>query len=133
MVMTSRRIALSATRMLALCVAMTSFAAADGRDEEIAAFERFADLAVTLPPEIRTSHLEHYSTNKLGYALNNGLAMTSKGRLWASWIAGEDGPNAYTVASFSDDEARRRQVADVHDNRHCRLLLRNRRAPDGGH
>ena len=102
--MRSRKTILSEALMLAHGVVTMSVAVAGGRDEEIAAFERFADLAVTLPPEIRTSHLEHYSTNRLGYALNNGLAMTSKGRLWASWIAGEDGPNAYTVASFSDDD-----------------------------
>ena len=71
---------------------------------ETKAFEAFAEIAVKLPPEIRTEGLDAYSTNRLGYALNNGLGMTSKGRLWASWIAGEDGPNAYTVASCSDDD-----------------------------
>lgn len=77
--------------------------AADVREAEIVAFERFADLAVDLPPEIRTGNLPDYSTNKLTFALNNGLAVTPKGRIWASWIAGEDGPDSYTVASFSDD------------------------------
>ena len=33
----------------------------------------------------------------------NGLAMTSGGRLWVSWIAGGDSPDAFTVASRSDD------------------------------
>ena len=28
----------------------------------------------------------------------NGLAMTSGGRLWVSWIAGGDSPDAFTVA-----------------------------------
>ena len=75
-----------------------------GREAEIAAFERFVDLAVKLPPVIRTTDIAAYSTNKLDFALNNGLGMTAKGRLWASWIAGGDGPNSYTVASFSDDD-----------------------------
>ena len=73
------------------------------REREAAAFERFADLAVALPPEIRTGLLPDYSTNKLTFALNNGLARTAKGRLWASWIAGGDGPDSFTVASWSDD------------------------------
>lgn len=55
-----------------------------GREVEIAAFERFADLAVKLPPVIRTTNLSAYSTNRLDFALNNGLGMTAKGRLWAS-------------------------------------------------
>jgi len=70
---------------------------------EIAAFERFADLAVDLPPEVRTGPLPDYSTNRLTFALNNGLAMTPGGSLWASWIAGGDGADSFTVASFSDD------------------------------
>lgn len=74
------------------------------REREAAAFERFADLAVALPPEIRTGRLPDYSTNKLTFALNNGLARTAKGRLWASWIAGGDSAESYTVASFSDDD-----------------------------
>ena len=67
------------------------------------AFEKFADLAVKLPPVIRTADIAAYSTNRLDFALNNGLGMTAKGRLWASWIAGGDGPDSFTVASYSDD------------------------------
>jgi len=71
--------------------------------EEIAAVERRADTAVDRAPVVRTAELAAYSTNLLSFALNNGLGMTAKGRLWASWIAGEDGAGAFTVASFSDD------------------------------
>ena len=93
-------------------MALTPFVAAvlgtclpmDAGRVEREAFEKFADLAVVLPPEIRTEGLSAYSTNRLGFALNNGLGMTAKGRLWASWIAGGDGPNSFTVASFSDDD-----------------------------
>lgn len=70
---------------------------------EIRAFERFADLAVDLPPEIRTTDIAPYSKANLDFALNNGLAMTANGRLWASWIAGGDGANSFTVACRSDD------------------------------
>ena len=73
------------------------------RKIESAAFEKFADLAVVLPPEIRTHDISSYSTNNLDYAIMNGLAMTSGGRLWVSWITGGDSPDAFTVASRSDD------------------------------
>ena len=68
------------------------------------AFEKFADLAVVLPPVIRTGNLEAYSTNKLTFALNYGMAMTRGGRLWAWWLAGEDGPCAFSVGNRSDDD-----------------------------
>ena len=67
------------------------------------AFERFADLAVKLPPVIRTENIAGYSTNKLDFALNNGLAMTRGGRIWANWIAGGDSSSSFTVGSWSDD------------------------------
>lgn len=38
----------------------------------------FADLAVKLPPVIRTTDIAAYSTNRLDFALNNGLGMTAK-------------------------------------------------------
>ena len=88
----------------AVAAALSLGAGTDGvRMAEVAAFEQLADLAVRLPPQIRTSGIGAYSTNRLGFAMNNGLGMTAKGRLWASWIAGGDGPNSFTVASHSDD------------------------------
>lgn len=73
------------------------------REIERKAFERYADLAVVLPPEMQTKDLERYSTNRLDFAMNNGLAMTKGGRIWASWIAGGDGDKSFTVAVWSDD------------------------------
>ena len=61
------------------------------------------DAAVDCPPVVRTESIAEYSTNRLSFAMNNGLGITAKGRLWASWIAGEDGAGAFTVASYSDD------------------------------
>ena len=67
------------------------------------AYEQSAEVAVAKPPEFRTAGIEGYSTNRLAFALNNGLALTRGGRLWASWISGGDGSMSYTVASWSDD------------------------------
>lgn len=66
-------------------------------------FSCSAETALMSPPKIRMAGIAAYSTRGLDFALNNGLAMTANGRLWASWIAGEDGPGAFTVASYSDD------------------------------
>lgn len=91
----------------------------DARSAAVAAFERFADLATTLPPKIRTTGLAAYSTNKLDFALNNGLAITPGGRLWANWISGGDGPHSFTAGNWSDDGGRTwtdvNLVIDGHD------------------
>ena len=71
---------------------------------ECEAFEKFADLAVKLPPVIRMANIADYSTNKLDFALNNGLAMTRGGRIWANWIAGGDSSSSFTAGSWSDDD-----------------------------
>lgn len=72
-------------------------------EAEDRAYEQLADLAIKLPPAIRTRDIAAYSTNHLTFALNNGLAITAKGRLWASWISGGDSCQSFTVASYSDD------------------------------
>ena len=35
--------------------------------------------------------------------MNNGAAVTKKGRIWVTWIGGEDSDEAYTLAAWSDD------------------------------
>lgn len=75
----------------------------DPSDIKRKAFEALADVAVSLPPEIRTSDLEGYSPEVLAFAMNNGLALSPGGRLWASWISGGDGAKSFTVAAWSDD------------------------------
>ena len=91
----------------------------DAHQAAVAAFERFADLAVQLPPRIRTADLSAYSTNKLDFALNNGLAISPGGRLWVNWISGGDGPGSFTVGNWSDDDGKTwtdvNLVIDGHD------------------
>ena len=88
-------------RGFVLSVLALPFAVAAGEAER-RAFERFCDLAL-VPPEIRTGELPAYSTNRLAFAMCNGAAMTKGGRLYANWIAGEDGPGSFTVGNHSDD------------------------------
>ena len=90
-------VSVAAAGCMAVCLA-DSVTEAENR-----AYEQLADLAVKLPPEIRTRGIAAYSTNVLTFALNNGLAITPKGRLWASWISGGDSCQSFTAASYSDD------------------------------
>lgn len=38
-----------------------------------------------------------------GFAMNAGVSITRKGRLWATWFLGEDGPEAFVAGARSDD------------------------------
>ena len=44
--------------------------------------------------------------DRLDFALNGGMARTRGGRLVAVWHAGADGPKAYLVGTWSDDDGR---------------------------
>ena len=72
------------------------------RGLERRALETVADLAL-VPPKLITSPGPEYGAANERWAMNNGAALTPKGRLWASWIGGGDSPDAYTVCAFSDD------------------------------
>ena len=67
------------------------------------AMEAVADLAL-VPPQLITAPVpaKYLAANEV-WAMNNGAALTPKGRLWASWVGGGDSPDAYTVCAFSDD------------------------------
>ena len=45
-----------------------------------------------------------YAEKYLPFAMSAGLEITPGGRLWTCWIGGEDGPGAYLLASYSDDD-----------------------------
>jgi hypothetical protein len=63
---------------------------------------RIADLAL-IPPKLNTSPLPEYDNDRLDYGMTISIERTPKGRLWAAWVAGEDGPKAFMVAATSDD------------------------------
>lgn len=46
---------------------------------------------------------QQYYDNYFYFAMQAGMEITTGGRLWSCWIAGEDGPAAYMVATYSDD------------------------------
>lgn len=47
-----------------------------------------------------------YGQKYLPFAMAASMESTKKGRLWTCWADGADGPNAYLVASYSDDQGK---------------------------
>ncbi|MSU49454.1 MAG: exo-alpha-sialidase [Opitutus sp.] len=70
---------------------------------ELAVVQQVADLSL-VSPRLNTSPLPKYDYDQLDYGMTIGIARTPGGRLWAAWVAGEDGPKAFMVAATSDDE-----------------------------
>ncbi len=73
------------------------------RQLERRALEAVADLALVPPPLRLFPERGPYWPENERWAMNNGVALTPGGRLWASWVGGGDSPEAYTVCAFSDD------------------------------
>ena len=102
------------------CIAVSSWAAPEPGDvaetvakisamspTELRAYERrlvheLANLEL-VPPWVITNPPPRYAKARQNFAMNGGIAETPKGRLWAVWFGGEDGPKAYMLASHSDD------------------------------
>jgi hypothetical protein len=72
------------------------------RGFEISVMEKLADLAL-IPPKLNTSPLPQYDYDQLDYGMTIGIERTPGGRIWACWVAGEDGPKAFFVLASSDD------------------------------
>ncbi len=97
--------------------------AAMSKDEvrafEIEVAEKIADLAL-VPPQLNTSPLPKYDYDQLDYGMTIGIARTPGGRLYACWVAGEDGPKAFFVLNRSDDDGETWSkpclVIDMHDS-----------------
>jgi hypothetical protein len=96
--------------------------AAMSKDEvrafEIEVSEKIADLAL-IPPRLNTNPLPKYDYDQLDYGMTIGIARTPGGRIYACWVAGEDGPKAFFVLNRSDDDGETWSkpclVIDAHD------------------
>jgi predicted neuraminidase len=69
---------------------------------ELETLRRVADLAL-LPPHFVTNPLPEFGYDRLDYAMNLSLERTPGGRLFAVWVGGEDGPQAFMLLATSDD------------------------------
>lgn len=47
-----------------------------------------------------------YAQDYLPFAMASSMESTPKGRLWTCWAGGQDGPVAYLLASYSDDQGK---------------------------
>ena len=59
---------------------------------------------VKIPCEINYNPGDEYRSTYRYFAMNAGFDITNNGRIWSTWIAGEDGSGAYLVAAYSDDD-----------------------------
>ena len=114
---------LTVNAFLLMCVMTCAeeWSEAKMRAMEKRAIEAVACLAL-VPPPLITNPGPKYGADNERWAMNNGTALTPKGRLWASWIGGGDSPDAYTVCTFSDDNGETWNpptlVVDGHDPKH---------------
>lgn len=82
---------------------LTNATAEEARQVELAALRQVADLAL-LPPTLNTKPGPEYHVKNADYGMTIGIERSPKGRLFAAWIGGEDGPSAYMLLAKSDDD-----------------------------
>ena len=67
-----------------------------------AEFLKIAEQAM-VTPVLDTAPAAKYLVKNQRYCMNSGFDMTPKGRIWTSWVGGEDGARAFLIQHHSDD------------------------------
>jgi hypothetical protein len=62
--------------------------------------------SIHVTPKLIFDPMPAYGQKYLPFAMAASMESTSKGRLWTCWAGGQDGPNAYLLASYSDDQGK---------------------------
>ncbi|NCA10352.1 exo-alpha-sialidase [bacterium] len=62
--------------------------------------------SIHVTPKLIFDPMAAYGQKYLPFAMAASMESTKKGRLWTCWAGGQDGPNAYLLASYSDDQGR---------------------------
>ncbi len=62
--------------------------------------------SIHVTPKLNFDPMPAYSQKYLPFAMAASMESTHMGRLWTCWAGGQDGPNAYLMASFSDDQGK---------------------------
>ena len=75
------------------------------KEYEYEVWRKIADFAL-IPPKINTSPSAKYTYAEQDYVMTLTSERTPKGRHWAAWIGGEDGPKAFLLAAKSDDDGK---------------------------
>ncbi|MEY5015284.1 MAG: Serine/threonine-protein kinase pkn1 [Verrucomicrobiota bacterium] len=62
--------------------------------------------SIHVTPKLIFNPFPTYAQKYLPFAMAASIESTSKGRLWTCWAGGQDGPNAYLLASYSDNQGK---------------------------
>jgi len=62
--------------------------------------------SIHVTPKLIFDPMPAYGQKYPPFAMAASMESTKKGRLWTCWAGGEDGPNAYLVASYSNDQGK---------------------------
>ncbi|MBM4083469.1 MAG: exo-alpha-sialidase [Planctomycetes bacterium] len=62
--------------------------------------------SIHVTPKLIFDPMPAYGQKYLPFAMASSMEATPKGRLWTCWAGGQDGPNAYLLASYSDDQGK---------------------------
>ena len=62
--------------------------------------------SIHVTPKLILDSFPAYAQKYLPFAMAASMESTHKGRLWTCWAGGQDGPNAYLLASYSDDQGK---------------------------
>jgi len=62
--------------------------------------------SIHVTPKLIFDPFPAYAQKFLPFAMAASMEVTHKGRLWTCWAGGQDGPNAYLLASYSDDQGK---------------------------
>jgi sialidase-1 len=96
------------SRLLALIPLALPLAAGRAADEprpEPAVTQQLLN-SIHVTPRLSFDPFPAYAKKFLPFAMAASMESTSQGRLWTCWAGGEDGANAYLLASYSDDQGR---------------------------
>ena len=62
--------------------------------------------SIHVRPTLIFDPMPAYGQKYLPFAMAASMESTRRGRLWTCWAGGQDGPNAYLLASYSDDQGK---------------------------
>ena len=95
---------LSLIASLLLASLTRSYAAEPPRPAVKVTQEHLNSIHVT--PKLIFDPMPAYGQKYLPFAMAASMESTKQGRLWTCWAGGQDGPNAYLLASYSDDQGK---------------------------
>ncbi len=86
----------------ALLAPLTVSDAADPQPPAVAVTQELLN-SIHVTPQLILEPFPAYAEKYLPFAMAASMKSTLKGRLWTCWAGGQDGPNTYLLAGYSDD------------------------------